>query len=101
MNRLDSPADKVRKWAEFKHLNKRSIQCLLDLGFECMDAIAFLGPEDLVDSDMPIGQTKLLLRTVAQTFMKSPGAAVYESKTRPVHVTPSSTPADAAMQSRQ
>ncbi|CAC5372678.1 unnamed protein product [Mytilus coruscus] len=75
MNDLDksqmSDADKVLKWAEAKKLSEATASTLLQLGFDSLEALALLTQDDLSKSKLPIGQQKLLIKSVRQTFLQS------------------------------
>ncbi|CAC5425464.1 unnamed protein product [Mytilus coruscus] len=75
MNDLDksqmSDADKVLKWAEAKKLSEATASTILQLGFDSLEALALLTQEDLSKSKLPIGQQKLLIKSVRQTFFQS------------------------------
>ncbi|CAC5355477.1 unnamed protein product [Mytilus coruscus] len=75
MNDLDksqmSDADKVLKWAEAKKLSEATASTLLQLGYDSLEALALLTQDDLSKSKLPIGQQKLLIKSVRQTFLQS------------------------------
>ncbi|CAC5422338.1 unnamed protein product [Mytilus coruscus] len=75
MNDLDksqmSDVDKVFKWAEAKKLSEATASTLLQLGFDSLEALALLTQDDLSKSKLPIGQQKLLIKSVRQTFLQS------------------------------
>ncbi|CAC5397415.1 unnamed protein product [Mytilus coruscus] len=75
MNDLDKSqmcdADKVLKWTEAKKLSEATASTLLQLGFDSLEALALLTQEELTKSKLPIGQQKLLIKSVRQTFLQS------------------------------
>ena len=42
---------------------------VISLGFDSMEAVALILPEDLAKSKIPVGQIKMLIKAVTQTFL--------------------------------
>ncbi|CAC5425941.1 unnamed protein product [Mytilus coruscus] len=51
-------------------LSEDTANTILELGFENMEAVSLIEANDLAETNMPIGQRKLLLRAVEKTFRK-------------------------------
>lgn len=67
--------DAIKKWANVKRISPHSAECLLDMGFNSMEALSLLTPSDLEESPIPLGQRKLLIHSVKQTFPRGMAAA--------------------------
>ena len=59
---------KVEKWATAKKLSEKTAETLIELGFDSMESFSLLTGDDLEDTDIPLGQRKLLLHAVKATF---------------------------------
>ncbi|CAG2248787.1 unnamed protein product [Mytilus edulis] len=79
----DRPSDKVRTWAGVMKLSERTTETILELGFENMEAVSLIEADDLAETNMPIGQRKLLLRTVNKTFRKDNSAEIEKVDMQP------------------
>ena len=64
----------VRKWASVKRISLPSVEHLIDLGFDSMEALALLTESDLTESEIPLGQRKLIVYSVKQTFPRGMAA---------------------------
>ncbi|VDI18826.1 Hypothetical predicted protein [Mytilus galloprovincialis] len=69
-----SDIDRVKKWAASKKVNEHSAAELIRLGYDSIEALSCLLPEDLTKSKIPIGQQRLLLRAVKSTFPAESGS---------------------------
>jgi predicted XRE-type DNA-binding protein len=58
----------IRKWANVKRISRPSVEHLIDLGFNSMEALALLTESDPTESEIPLGQRKLIVYSVKQTF---------------------------------
>jgi predicted XRE-type DNA-binding protein len=58
----------VRKWANIKRISRPSVEHLIDLGCDIMEALALLTETDLAETEIPLGQRKLIIYSVKQTF---------------------------------
>ncbi|OWF45638.1 hypothetical protein KP79_PYT05941 [Mizuhopecten yessoensis] len=56
-------------WASQKKLFVSAAKILLRLGFTSMEALVCIKETDLERSDLPIGQIRLVMKSVGQTFM--------------------------------
>jgi hypothetical protein len=72
----------IRKWANIKRISRPSVEHLIDLGFDSMKALALLTETDLAESDIPLGQRKLIIYSVKQTFPQGM-AATCQANTLP------------------
>ena len=79
-----SDADKVRLWASTKKLSASTISELISLGFDSMEALALLEAEDVSSGCIPVGQKKLLLFAIKQTFSASPNSASLQVQEAPL-----------------
>ena len=61
--------ERVKTWAAAKKLNEATAAAIISLGFDSMEALSLISVEDLVKSKITIGQQKLLLKAVRQTFL--------------------------------
>lgn len=57
-----------------KTLSKNSRQ-ILELGYDSMEALSLLAEDDLGEANIPIGQMKLLLHSLKQTFPRGQAAS--------------------------
>ena len=64
-----SDIDKVKIWAAAKKLSEATTAAVISLGFYSMEAVALILPEDLAKSKIPVGQIKMLIKAVKQTFL--------------------------------
>ena len=64
-----SDIDKVKIWAAAKKLSEATTAAVISLGFDSMEAVALILPEDLAKSKIPVGQIKMLIKAVTQTFL--------------------------------
>ena len=64
-----SDIDKVKIWAAAKKLSEATTAAVISLGFDSMEAVALILPEDLAKSKIPVGQIKMLIKAVKQTFL--------------------------------
>ena len=58
----------VKTWAAEKKLSESTVNELINLGFTSMDALSLLSPDDLIESEILIGQKRLLIKSVKETF---------------------------------
>ena len=58
----------VKTWAAGKKLSESTVNELINLGFTSMDALSLLSPDDLIESEILIGQKRLLIKSVKETF---------------------------------
>jgi hypothetical protein len=63
--------DRVKTWAAAKKLNDATAAAIISLGFDSMEALSLISAEDLTKSKITIGQQKLLLKAVRQTFIST------------------------------
>ena len=82
-----SDVDRVTLWGKRKKLSSNTISQLLTLGFDSLEALALLTSDDLSKSKMPVGQSKLLLKAIQQTF-----CSTVTVQTAPTAQTPATTP---------
>ncbi|CAC5404287.1 unnamed protein product [Mytilus coruscus] len=61
-------SDKVRAWANVMKLTEATADAILELGFNSMEALSLIEADDLIETNIPIGQKKLLLKAVKKTF---------------------------------
>ncbi|CAC5414591.1 unnamed protein product [Mytilus coruscus] len=61
-------SDKVRAWANVMKLTEATADAILELGFNSMEALFLIKAEDLIETNIPIGQKKFLLKAVKKTF---------------------------------
>ena len=54
----------LREWATVHKINVKTVDLLVKDGFSSMDAVELLDKEDLVQSKIPRGQQKLLLKAL-------------------------------------
>ena len=59
---------KVEKWATAIKLSEKTVDTLIQLGFDSMEALSLLTGDDLQDTYIPQGQRKLLIHAVKATF---------------------------------
>ncbi|CAC5414227.1 unnamed protein product [Mytilus coruscus] len=59
-----SDIEKVKAWAAAKKLSEATAAAILTLGFDSLEAVSLISPEDLNKSKIPIGQIKMLMRAV-------------------------------------
>lgn len=64
----DEDIERVETWGAAKKLSDATISEIVKLGFNSMEALALLQQEDLTKTKIPIGQQKLLLKSIKQTF---------------------------------
>ncbi|XP_062570068.1 uncharacterized protein LOC134232131 [Saccostrea cucullata] len=64
----------VRKWASAKKLSQKTTDALITIGYDSMEALSLLTKDDLLDSNIPIGQRNLLLHCIKNTFPLGPAA---------------------------
>jgi hypothetical protein len=74
----------IRKWAAVKKLSNRTVDMLIDMGFDSMETLSLLTKDDLEHSHIPIGQCKLLLHAVERTFPLGPQAAARQAPIEPI-----------------
>ncbi|CAC5420024.1 unnamed protein product [Mytilus coruscus] len=60
--------ERVLTWADAKKLSEATANAVISLGFDSMEALALLEGEDLQKTKIPIGQQKLLLKSIRQSF---------------------------------
>lgn len=65
----------VKKWATMKKLSPKTADRLIELGYDSMEALSLLSEDDLGEANIPIGQTKLLLYSLKQTFPRGQAAS--------------------------
>lgn len=65
----------VKKWATMKKLSPKTADRLIELGYDSMEALSLLSEDDLGEAIIPIGQTKLLLYSLKQTFPRGQAAS--------------------------
>lgn len=65
----------VKKWAAMKKLSPKTADKLLELGYDSMEALSLLAEDDLSEANIPIGQIKLLLHSLKQTFPRGQAAS--------------------------
>ena len=82
-----SDVDRVTLWGKGKKLSSTTISQLLTLGFDSLEALVLLTSDDLSKSKMPVGQTKLLLKAIQQTF-----CSTVTVQTAPIAQTPATAP---------
>ena len=82
-----SDVDRVTLWGKRKTLSINTISQLLTLGFDSLEALALLTSDDLSKSKMPVGQSKLLLKAIQQTF-----CSTVTVQTAPTAQTPATAP---------
>jgi len=63
-------ARRVKIWAERKKISLEAINVLFTLGYSSMEAPACLTQEDLCNSEIKIGQQRLIMKAVKQTFIQ-------------------------------
>jgi len=63
-------ARRVKIWAERKKISLEAIRVLFTLGYSSMEALACLAQEDLCNSEIKIGQQRLIMKAVKQTFIQ-------------------------------
>ncbi|XP_063402490.1 uncharacterized protein LOC134686719 [Mytilus trossulus] len=59
--------ERVLTWADAKKLSEATANAVISLGFDSMEALALLEGEDLQKTKIPIGQQKLLLKSIRQS----------------------------------
>ncbi|CAC5413358.1 unnamed protein product [Mytilus coruscus] len=60
--------EQVLTWADAKKLSEATANAVISLGFDSMEALALLEGEDLQKTKILIGQQKLLLKSIRQSF---------------------------------
>ncbi|CAG2196096.1 unnamed protein product [Mytilus edulis] len=60
--------ERVLTWADAKKLSEATANAVISLGFDSMEALALLEGEDLQKTKIPIGQQRLLLESIRQSF---------------------------------
>lgn len=65
---LSADIEEVTQWAASKKLSVDTVKTLIAYGYESMDALETLTPEDISKAKIPVGQMKLLLKAVRNTF---------------------------------
>lgn len=97
---LSADIEEVTQWAASKKLSVDTVKTLLAYGYESMDALETLTPEDISKAKIPVGQMKLLLKAVRNTFRAedapSPVAAQQTPNTSAETAAANSTPNDLA-----
>lgn len=61
-------SDRVKLWAATMKLNDNTSLELLRHGFDTMEAISMIEPEDMPTFNIPLGQQKVLLKALQKTF---------------------------------
>jgi len=79
--------EKVKAWAAAKKLSEATTMAVISLGFDSMEAVSLISPEDLAKSKIPVGQIKMLLKAVKQTFL-SEDATMAEDTSDSGHAQP-------------
>lgn len=64
-----SDIEKVKMWAAAKKLSEATTAAIISLGFDSMEAVSLISQEDFAKSKIPVGQIKLLMKAVKQTFL--------------------------------
>lgn len=65
---ISADIEEVTQWAASKKLSVDTVKTLLAYRYESMDALETLTPEDTSKAKIPVGQMKLLLTAVRNTF---------------------------------
>ncbi|XP_076108317.1 integrase/recombinase xerD homolog [Mytilus galloprovincialis] len=60
--------DKVKAWASVMKLTEATADAIVELGFSSMEALSLIEANDLVETNIPIGQKKLLLKAIKKTI---------------------------------
>ncbi|XP_062605897.1 uncharacterized protein LOC134267691 [Saccostrea cucullata] len=81
----------VTKWADRKKLSPRTASLLIELGYDSMEALSLLVENDL-PSTIPVGQKRLLLHSIRQTFPR--GLAAAETSRQEPSATTSEAPVE-------
>ncbi|CAC5389299.1 unnamed protein product [Mytilus coruscus] len=63
-----SDVDRVKKWASSKKINDLTVAELIKHGYDSIEALSCILPEDIVKTKIPIGQQRLVVRAVKSTF---------------------------------
>ena len=79
-----SDIEKVKTWTSAKKLSEATTAVVISLGFDSMEAVSLISPEGLGKSKIPVGQIKMLMNAVKQTFM-SEDATMAEDALHSVH----------------
>ena len=77
-----SDIEKVKTWTAAKKLSEA--EAVISLGFDSMEAVSLISPEGLGKSKIPVGQIKMLMKAVKQTFL-SEDATMAEDALHSVH----------------
>ena len=56
-----SDIEKVKTWTAAKKLSEATTAVVISLGFDSMEAVSLISPEDLGKSKIPVGQIKMLM----------------------------------------
>jgi hypothetical protein len=77
-----SDIEKVKTWTAAKKLSEAA--AVISLGFDSMEVVSLISPEGLGKSKIPVGQIKMLMKAVKQTFL-SEDATMAEDALHSVH----------------
>lgn len=70
---------KVKTWTAAKKLSEATTAAVISLWFNSMEAVSLISPEYLAKSNIPVGQIKMLIKAVKQTFLSEDGTMAVDA----------------------